>query len=387
MVDELHALDVDSMTGPEVMELLVRATELRDAAEAVQLRAMAVVDAQDLHRADGAYSPASWLRSRSTLSRGQSLTLQRDAQMIRKDDLLSHALDTMGATKIRAMLRHVHRRNQAAFEASVATLLEQIAPLDTDDTNKVMSFWARCVDADGREPRSFDGNEATLSQTFNSTWHLSAAFDPVTGAELQAALAAEMEVIYRSLQAEEALPAHWTLRAMALMSLIRRALDPTQADTRVPPTVVVSVTVEDLAKATGHADLLGSGTRITAETARRLACDANIARLITDGPSDIVDYGRTQRTPPPRLRRALDIRDRGCVFPGCDRPPGHCKAHHILFWIRDHGPTSLWNLVLLCDHHHHLVHEGGWTLTRAPDGTLEFRRPNGRLFELPEYLL
>jgi hypothetical protein len=205
------------------------------------------------------------------------------------------------------------------------------------------------------------------------------------GAELQAALAAEMEAIYRSLHAEGTLVAHWTLRSMALMSLIRRALDPAQADTRVPPTVVVSVTVEDLAKATGHADLLGSGTRITAETARRLACDANITRLITDPPSDIVDYGRTQRTPPPRLRRALDIRDRGCVFPGCDRPPGHCKAHHILFWIRDHGPTSLWNLVLLCDHHHHLVHECGWSLTRTSDGTLEFRRPDGRPFEPPRF--
>jgi len=349
----------------------------------VQIRAMAAVDGQDLHRRDGAYSAASWLRARSNLSRGQTLGLERDARTIRKDDLLSHALDTLGATKVRAVLRHVNRRNQAAFDESVESLVEQITPLDTDDINKVMSFWARCADADGREPRSLDGNDVTLSQTFDGSWHMTSCFDPMTGAELNAALNSEMQVLYRSFQVDGTFPVHWSLRAMALMSLIRRALDPSQADTRVPPTVIVSVSVDDLAKATGQAELVGQGTTITAETARRLACDANIARLITDPPSDIVDYGRTQRTPPPRLRRALDIRDRGCVFPGCDRPPGHCRAHHILFWIRDHGPTSLWNLVLLCDHHHHLVHEGGWTLTRTPDGTLEFRRPDGRLFELP----
>ena len=387
MVEELQALDVDSMTGSEVTDLLVSVTRLREAAEAVQLRAMAVVDAHDLHRCDGAYSPASWLRSHSTMSHGQTRSLARDAHMIRQDELLSHALDTMGATKVRAMLRHVNWRTRAAFDEAVAMLLEEIAPLSTDDTNKAMSFWARCVDEDGREPRSVDGNTLHLTRTLYGNWILSGTFDPVTGAELSAGLSAEGEALFRSLQADGTFPAHWAVRAMALMSLVRRALDPTHADTRVPPTVIVSIDVEDLAKATGQAELVGQGTTITAETARRLACDANIARLLTDGPSDIVDYGRSQRTPPPRLRRALDIRDRGCVFPGCDRPPGRCRAHHIRFWIRDHGSTSLINLVLLCDHHHHLVHEGGWTLTRASDGALEFRRPDGRAFELPQPLL
>jgi hypothetical protein len=60
-------------------------------------------------------------------------------------------------------------------------------------------------------------------------------------------------------------------------------------------------------------------------------------------------------------------------------PPNKCSPHHILWWGKHFGPTSLWNLALLCHHHHHLVHEGGWTMTRAPDGTLEFRRPDGSL--------
>jgi hypothetical protein len=64
---------------------------------------------------------------------------------------------------------------------------------------------------------------------------------------------------------------------------------------------------------------------------------------------------------------ALAVRDRGCVFPGCDRPLSWCDAHHLWHWV-DGGPTDLNNLALLCRAHHRAVHEGGWQLTRGPDG-------------------
>ena len=64
------------------------------------------------------------------------------------------------------------------------------------------------------------------------------------------------------------------------------------------------------------------------------------------------------------------------MFPGCDRPPGWCDGHHIVHWA-DGGPTDLANLVFLCDHHHKAMHEGGWTMARAPNGTLTFTRPDG----------
>ena len=164
-------------------------------------------------------------------------------------------------------------------------------------------------------------------------------------------------------------------RFMALMEIIRRNHDPAHADTQVPPTVMVTITLDELLKQSGHGDLIGTREHVSSETVRRLCCDANIIRIVTDGDSEILDLGRTVRTAPPKYRRALAARDRGCVFPGCDRPPGHCRAHHIRWWDRDHGETSLQNLALLCHHHHHLVHEGGWKLTRAPDGQLQFTDP------------
>ena len=92
---------------------------------------------------------------------------------------------------------------------------------------------------------------------------------------------------------------------MALMELIRRSLNPGLVDTQVPPTVMVSVGLDDLLKATGRADLIGCDEHIDAETARRIACDAGITRIITGPRGEILDLGRTTRTAPARFKGPL----------------------------------------------------------------------------------
>ena len=96
---------------------------------------------------------------------------------------------------------------------------------------------------------------------------------------------------------------------------------------------------------------------ISPETARRIACDAGVSRVLTKGDSEILDVGRTTRSVPAALRRALALRDKGCTHPGCTRPHHWCDAHHIVHWA-DGGETSLANLVLLCRRHHRMAHEG-----------------------------
>ena len=107
---------------------------------------------------------------------------------------------------------------------------------------------------------------------------------------------------------------------------------------------------------TGHTCELGSTGVITSETARRLACDARVSRIITRGDSQPLDVGRATRTVPASLRRALDTRDGGCTHTGCDIPAKWCDAHHIQHWA-DGGPTSLDNLRLLCRRHHRAAHD------------------------------
>jgi hypothetical protein len=120
---------------------------------------------------------------------------------------------------------------------------------------------------------------------------------------------------------------------------------------------------------------LGDGSPLAAETARRLACDASIVRILErDGRP--LSVGRKTRSIPPALRRALAARDHGCRFPGCT-VRRFVDAHHIEHWAHG-GETSLTNLVQLCRHHHRLLHEGRYALEPGPDGRLIFRRPDGR---------
>jgi hypothetical protein len=130
----------------------------------------------------------------------------------------------------------------------------------------------------------------------------------------------------------------------------------------------------------GHSEL-EDGTRVSAETSRRLSCDAGVVRLTRArrgwrnghrGP--VLNVGRRTRTISPALRRALDVRDRGCRFPGCGLR--FTEAHHVVHWA-DGGETSLDNTLLLCRYHHRLVHEDGWRIEWWGAGRPAFRDPGG----------
>jgi hypothetical protein len=148
-------------------------------------------------------------------------------------------------------------------------------------------------------------------------------------------------------------------RADALTDLCGDHLDhgdlPTQGKER--PHVLVHLSIDALEGRAGRLCELDDAGVITPGAARRLACDAKISRIITDGRSEILDVGRTTRTVPAGMRRAVVARDRHCVIPGCRAPARWCDAHHIIHWA-DLGPTALWNLALLCTRHHTLLHEG-----------------------------
>jgi hypothetical protein len=115
---------------------------------------------------------------------------------------------------------------------------------------------------------------------------------------------------------------------------------------------------------------LDNGPHVTAETSRRIACDCSSTVIKEDENGEPLSIGRRSRTIPPPMRRALKARDGGCRFPGCTNHK-FVDGHHIVHWA-DGGETSLDNLVLLCRHHHHLVHEGGFDCGRSKDGEIYF---------------
>ena len=122
---------------------------------------------------------------------------------------------------------------------------------------------------------------------------------------------------------------------------------------------------------------LEGGPHVTAETSRRITCDASIVRLHEDEDGGPLSIGRKSRTIPPAIRRALRARDDGCRFPGCTHR-SFLDGHHIEHWA-DGGETGLDNLVQLCRHHHRLVHEGGFHCGKDEQGKLQFRDPREQL--------
>lgn len=124
---------------------------------------------------------------------------------------------------------------------------------------------------------------------------------------------------------------------------------------------------------------LEDGPAIAMETARRLGCDASRVEILEDEAGEPLDVGRKSRTIPPALRRALESRDRGCVFPGCTHTR-YVDGHHIHHWA-DGGETKLSNLVSLCRFHHRAVHEGGLKVERCHDGAWRFIKPDGEAIE------
>jgi hypothetical protein len=125
----------------------------------------------------------------------------------------------------------------------------------------------------------------------------------------------------------------------------------------------------------GHCHI-EDGAPLSVAAARRISCDAEVLQ-ITERDGLPIDVGRKRRFPPDRLRRALEVRDRFCRFPGCGVPARQCHAHHLESWITG-GPTSLDNLVLLCSFHHHRHHDGGFRIRKVSE-RIQFETDDGHV--------
>jgi hypothetical protein len=241
-----------------------------------------------------------------------------------------------------------------------------------------------------REQRAHHRREVRLSEAADGSTRLSGRLDAESAAMVRAALdplAAPCPAADGSQDPRTA----GQRTADALVELARRACTTggLPVGHGVRPHLAVIVSLDSLltrASGQGRAGALGRcgastapgelgwGGPISAEAVRRIGCDAGITRVITGPASVPLDVGREQRTVTAGQWAALVVRDRGCAFPGCTRPAEWCIAHHIISWA-DGGPTDLDNLVLLCGHHHRVVHHHGWQVNMAADRHPRFVPP------------
>jgi hypothetical protein len=206
----------------------------------------------------------------------------------------------------------------------------------------------------------------------SGTWRLAARLPKLLGEQLKLALDPLAAPQTGPAGHDKRLPEQRSCDAFGEM--VRRVL----ADHLVPshggnPTqLVVTITPS------GAGRTLHSGIDLSPSIVEQLRCEADRAYLTAPehqpGNLSLVTDDQ-QRLFQRKPRRLLELRDRGCAFPGCDRPPGWCHAHHVTTWSKG-GATTLANGVLLCGYHHRLIHHGGWQVQIARDGLPEFIPPD-----------
>lgn len=202
--------------------------------------------------------------------------------------------------------------------------------------------------------------------------HLSGRLDPERYEALTTAIEQQMAALANAGEREK----NTNLAAEALVEL---ACSSGSRGRHLPHvTVVVDRATLERSRHPATIAETGDGSPLSDRAVRRLCCDAVLRRVVLDPAGVPVNVGRRSRTATSAPWDALRAVHATCAWAGCDRPLSHCQAHHIDHWEQG-GPTDLSNLVPLCSHHHHLVHEGRWHIELLPDRAMVITRPDGTL--------
>jgi hypothetical protein len=334
---------------------------------------------------NGFLSCAHWLQWRTGIDLGAAREKVRVAKALARLPRLSGAMQrgTISYAKVRAMSRIATPDNEAQ-------LLDLAYAGTAAHVERVVRAWRRC----DRVEEARDTARRHLSRTVTTYVDddgmlvLRARLTPELGAVVQRALDAASERLYQESKdaaspttvAEEVTAAQRRADGLGLLAecALQADLDRGSAADRHQVVLHVEATAVGASPSQAVIELGDGGVQVSAETSRRVACDASVV-VMREGPDGaVLDVGRKTRTIPVAIRRALAARDARCRFPGCNSR--RCDAHHMTHWC-DGGRTSLDNLMLLCRRHHRLVHEGGFQAVQDRTGDVIFTSADGRRLE------
>jgi hypothetical protein len=306
-------------------------------------------------------STRQWLSYRCRLTKPEASTLIRTGRSLSAMPFVAKSavagdITSTGLKKLTAARdRHPHE-----FTHHESILADAATHLDSADLGRAIAHWEQQVaypDAVSETRAKRARRRFSINQTWDGMWAVSGELDPEAGLAVSTALHAHVE---RANLAPGDQRSFRQKMADALADLAAHHLDHHVEHTSGAGRPHLTVTVEFEAL---RSDLTPStlpeldGLPVEPVTVRRLACDAGVIPMVLGSDGEALDIGRATRAIPPSLRRALDRRDGGCSWRGCDLPPSWCDGHHIVHWA-DGGSTSLDNLILLCRRHHTAIHEG-----------------------------
>jgi hypothetical protein len=400
--------DRDGLADAARAERVLALQGLADRLHGQLLAELADVDARGAAGAEhGVQAPstASWLRHRLRMSPTAAASLVRTARALYRGPLTAtgQALieGTISPAHAQVLAAGTHDLPGHRAAAAEPVLLAVARRLDPPRLRRVITHLRFAADPEGADTLA-ERQQQQRGLWVSPTWEGMVAVNGLLEPEAGQTLLAALDPLARPANADDD-RSGGQRRADALAELARRTLESGRLPQSggVRPQLLVTV---DLASLLGHPGGLGGDTDgvgpLDPETCRRLACDGAVTRVLvsrhptdhlagTDAslagqlqaaatrlpatlggaPTQPLEVGRTSRVVSAAQRAALVVRDGGCAVAGCQRPPAWCEAHHLVHWLHG-GPTDLANLALLCRAHHRAVHEGGWQLTRHPDGRL-----------------
>jgi len=382
--------EVWSRSDAELVADVAATLALRAQIDALLLTQLAEVDSRGIPAQRGCPSTRAWLRSAHRIAPAEASSLVRTALSLR-DDLpgVGEAL-AAGELSLAQAQVCVHAIADLPADTPVAkrpqaevTMIESARSFDPVLLARIGRRLAEIIDPEGvqarddkpdrdKEDDAYRGRDLTLTPSSSGVGGtVRAKLDAVGYAILTAYLTAATAPHTPpdgAASAEPALAVGDTRtigqrRHDALIEALRQSLAAGGLPSAggVKPRIVITIPWTCLRDRTG-AGTLADGTQLSPTLTRALADDAELVPVWLSPTGHPLDVGRTVRLFTGRIRTALEARDRGCAWPGCDRPPSWTQAHHIRSWL-DGGSTDLDNGVLLCLFHHHQIEQADWTIT------------------------
>ena len=375
--------------------------DLFDAAVAVE-RVRALLDAAEgsvLAELDrrGATDATFGLHTNAWLSRDAGVSRPTATARLRVGQKLDVSLPATRAGLVDGRISWDHAKVMA--DVANPRIVEAFAEIEAElvelAEGMVFARWAehvrdiaRMLDVDGGYDPSgdIDRNRLHLSRGLDGVSYLKGSLVGLDAEAVRQAIervAGEIGERFRrdsvATDGEVAVPSGATLRALALVELVRRANtagDP--AKVGPSPEITLIVGAEDVDE---HGDIAQAhtpqGVRLQGGQLAALGCNSALFPVVVDSLGVPLDMGRGIRLANSAQRNALAVRDGGCYFPGCDALPDACHSHHIDEWLADLGSTDVAHMVLACPHHHGLAHRTGWHITLHPDGWAVIQTPDG----------
>src|ERR1700704_2640633 len=319
------------------------------------------------YKADGALSLTAWLRWKCKLSGGAAMERVEVARQLEKlpQTQAAFASGDVGYQHVAVLAHAAEHVGAAAVRKEEGSLLQTAQTMDPGQFTVVAKNFEHRVDAAGalaEANHAYQRRYFHISEPKDGLVRLHGVLDADGGATLRTALQRFMKPV------KDDTRNYGQRNADALVELGRQGGSGSKRDGAGPrPQLIIRASLDTLVGLPGApaGELEGGGT-VPAETVQRYACDSALSRITGEAELEH-ELNHASRTLPASTRRALEARDRHCVFPGCTRPLVWCDGHHLVWWTRG-GATALPNLALLCRPHHRMVHEEGWKLDRNKDG-------------------